>query len=342
MPNIGPELVASSDGGESWIHVLAPILERTGSVNGMLESNGVLYAKGNKKMAPHLFRLSTGNRLTPISGMPIFEVPDFNKLMEDEIGMAFLATLEEKAKTDLAAEKKIDPELFDAETFNETYRKIVNENMNKSFQFSFGSFAVSGETYYMESGQKLFRWKPGTSEWYDTGLADESESGHFSGKIDDLDSIGFRIAASGDVVYVGKRDGHLMLSHDEGDIWNDVTTKLPFSVGRFNAITFAGQTVYVATDKGVVRSNNGLEWDTLIDSEGTPLAMSRLAVDDTTVYGEYNHKIYQLSWETDKWQQVTPEIPHFIFSFDVDGDTLYVGTAGRGVLRFTLDNSVYQ
>ncbi|MDE0087429.1 MAG: sigma-70 family RNA polymerase sigma factor [Candidatus Poribacteria bacterium] len=341
--NIGPELVASSDGGESWTSVLTPVLGRTGSINGMVESNGVLYVKGSKKMSPKLYRLTAmDHTITAVPGMPIFEVPDFSKLMEEEIGNALLATLQEEAKTDLAAEKKIDPEQFDAETFNETYRKIVQENLNKSFQVSFGSFAVSGKTYYMESGHKLFRWKPGTAEWYDTGLVDEAEPGHLNGKFDDFDSISFKIAVSGDIVYVGKRDGHLMLSHDEGDIWNDVTAKLPFSVGRFNDITFAGQTVYVATDKGVIRSNNGLEWDTLIDTEGTPLAMSRLAVDDTTVYGEYNHKIYQLSWETDKWQQVTPEIPHFIFSFDVDGDTLYVGTAGRGVLRFTLDDSVYQ
>ena len=333
--NIGTELVTSSDGGESWTSVLG----KAGSVNGMLESNGVLYVKGSKNLTPRLYRKTVeDNQITPVLGMPNFEVPDFNKLMEDEIGKALLATLQEEAQKNLEAGKKINPEQFDAETFNESYNEIAQENLNKSLQFSFGSFAVSGETYYMESGQKLFRWKPGTSEWCDTGLVDETESGHVNGKFDDFDSIGFRIVVSGNIVYVGKRDGHLMLSHDEGDIWNDVTTKLPFSVGRFNAITFAGQTVYVATDKGVIRSNNGLEWDILIDSEGTPLAMSRLAVDDTTVYGEYNHKIYQLSWETDKWQQVTPEIPHFIFSFDVDGDTLYVGTAGRGVLSFTLDD----
>ncbi len=333
--NIGSELVVSFDGGESW----TSLLSKTRSINGMAESNGVLYVKGSEKMAPHLYRLSVNNQVNSVPGMPIFEVPDFSKLMDEKIGKAFLATLQEEAKTDLAAEKKINPEHFDTDKFNETYNKIVQENLNKSFQFSFGSFAVSGATYYMESGHKLFRWKPGTSEWYDTGLVDESESGHFNGKFDDFDSIGFRIAVSGDIVYVGKRDGHLMLSHDEGDMWNDVTTKLPFSVGRFNAITFVGQTVYVATDKGVVWSNNGIRWNTLIDAEGTPLVMRRLAVDDTTVYGEYNHKIYQLRRDTGKWQQVTPEIPHFIFSFDVDADTLYVGTAGRGVLRFPLDDS---
>ncbi len=333
--NIGSKIVASSNGGESWTSRLG----RIRSINGMVESNGVLYVKGSEKMAPKLYRLTTmDHTITAVPGMPIFKVPDFNKLMDDEIGNALLATLEEKAKIDLKAEKKIDPEHFDAETFNETYNKIVQKNLNRSFQVSFGSFAVSDAAYYMESDQKLFRWKPGISEWYDTGLVDEGESGHFSGKIDDLDSIGFKIAVSGDIVYVGKRDGHLMLSHDEGDIWNDVTANLPFSVGRFNDITFAGQTVYVATDKGVVRSNNGLEWDTLIDAEGAPLAIKRLAVDDTTVYGEHNHKIYQLHRDTGKWQQVTPEIPHFIFSFDVDGDTLYVGTAGRGVLRFSLND----
>ncbi len=336
--NIGSELVASSDGGESWTTVLG----RISSINGMVESNGVLYVKGSKNLTPHLYRLSFNNQVTPVPGMPNFKAPDFNKLMDEKIGKAFLATLQEDAQKDLAAEKKINPEHFDAETFNETYNKIVQENLKKSFQVSFGSFAVSGATYYMESGRKLFRWKPGTSEWYDTGLEDEGGSDHFYGKIDDFDSIRFKIAVSGDTVYVGKRDGHLMLSHDEGDIWNDVTTTLPFSVGRFNAITFAGQTVYVATDKGVVWSNNGTKWHTLIDAEGTPLAMKRLAVDDTKVYGEYNHKIYQLNKDSGKWQQVTPEIPQFVFSFDVDGDTLYVGTAGRGVLRFTLDDPVDQ
>ncbi len=337
--NIGSELVASSDGGESW----SPVLGRTGSINGMLESNGVLYVKGSKNLTPRLYRMSADdNQITPVRGMPNFDVPDFNKLMDEKIGKALLATLQDDAQKNLEEGQKINPEHFDVDKFNETYNKIVEENLKKSFQVSFGSFAVSGATYYMESGQKLFRWEPGTSEWDDTGLVDEAESGHVNGKFEDFDSIRFKIAVSGDIVYVGKRDGHLMLSHDEGDMWNDVTENLPFSVGRFNAITFTGQNVYVATDKGVVRSNNGLEWHTLIDTEGTPIVMKRLAVDDTKVYGEYNHKIYQLSNDTDKWQQVTPEIPHFVFSFDVDDNMLYVGTAGRGVLRFSLDDSADQ
>ena len=235
--NIGSEIVASSDGGESWTNVLG----KTRSINGTVESNGVLYVKGTEKMTPRLYHITTkNNQITPVPGMPIFKVPDFNKLMNEKIGHAFLATLQEEAKTDLAAKKKINPEHFDADKFNKTYNKVVQENLNKFFQFSFGSFAVSGATYYMESQQKLFRWKPGTSEWYNTGLVDEAESGHVNGKFDDFDSIGFKIAVSGNVVYVGKKDGRLMLSHDEGDMWNDVTANLPFSVEHFNAITFAG------------------------------------------------------------------------------------------------------
>ena len=40
------------------------------------------------------------------------------------------------------------------------------------------------------------------------------------------------------------------------------------------------------------------------------------------------------------WQQVTPKIPHTVTCIDVDENTLYVGTLGRGVLRFqiNLDN----
>ena len=332
--NMGWELVASSDGGESW----TPVLGRTGSVNGMVKSNGMLYAKGSKNMAPRLFRLSAkDNRVTAVPGMPNFEVPDFGELMSEKISKAFLATLQENAQKNLAAEKKIDPEHFDAEKFNEIYSKIVEENLNKSFQVSFGSFAVSGATYYMESEQKLFRWKPGTSEWYDTGLVDEGESGHVNGVFDDFNSIGFKVAVSGDVVYVGKRDGHLMLSFDEGDIWNDVTANLTFSVEHFNAITFAGKNVYVSTDKGVVRSINGIGWHTLTDVGGTPLIVDRFAVAGTTVYGQVKQKVYQLKEGSDVWQQVTPEISYPVTCLDVDGNTLYVGTAGRGVLRFSLD-----
>ena len=201
---------------------------------------------------------------------------------------------------------------------NKSIKIVIDENRIR-LKLSLGSFAVTDTAYYAEYQHKLFRWNIGTLNWYDTGVTDMD-----------------KFAVSGKTIYVGKRDGHLLQSFDEGNTWNDiiaVTANLPFSVERFNAITFAGQTVYVATDKGVIRSNNGTDWHIPTDVEGTPLIVGRLAVDGTTVYGTAKRKVYQLKEDSNTWQQVTPEIPYPVNCFDVDGNTLYVGTFGRGVLR---------
>ena len=68
-----------------------------------------------------------------------------------------------------------------------------------------------------------------------------------------------------------------------------------------------------------------------------PLIADRFAVDGTTVYGTAKRKVYQLKEDSNTWQQVTPEIPYPVNCLDIDGNTLYVGTNGRGVLRFSLD-----
>ncbi len=200
-----------------------------------------------------------------------------------------------------------------------------------------GNFAVSGTTYYAEYTKKLFRWKPGATEWYDTGLIDKGEPPPFDEFADILDYTGFKLAVSGETVYVGKRDGHLMQSFDEGDTWNDVTANLPLSVDHFNSIAFVGQTIYVATDKGVVSSRNGTDWHIITDGKEKHLVVDRFAVDGTTVYGQVGQKVYQLKKNSDVWEQITPEIPYPVSCFDVDRKTLYVGTFGSGVLRFMLD-----
>ncbi|RKU21753.1 hypothetical protein C6503_04775 [Candidatus Poribacteria bacterium] len=175
------------------------------------------------------------------------------------------------------------------------------------------------------------------TEWFNTGLADAGETIQSIADIEDQGAIGFKIAVSGETVYVGKRDGHLVQSFDEGDTWNDVTTTLPFSVTQFKAIAFAGPTLYVATDKGVMYSSDGTRWHTAVDAEGTPLVIEKMAVDGTTVYGATEQQIYQLKENSSRWEKVTPEVPSKVESFTVDGRTLYVGTPGHGVLRFTLD-----
>ena len=258
-------------------------------------------------------------------------------------------SLTELGKQDLENGKAPNVEDIDLEKLNETMNPFAGA-VADTMAPMFGSFAVSGETYYVEYKQKLFRWKPGETEWYNTGLVDSAEniiatmfskpfdySGGASAIFNMMDSMGFKIAVSGDTVYVARRDGHLSQSFDEGETWNDVTANLPFSFAAFNAITFAGPTIYVATDKGVAYSNDGINWHATTDSEGEPVVTEKLTVEGTTVYGIVGQHVYQLKENASTWEQVTPEIPDSVLALVVDSNVLYVGTSSSGVLRFTLD-----
>ena len=370
--------VTSTDGGESWTPLPRDIDQ--GVLIAAFDDNVYVKRGNNMNSRSPLLRLSTeDNRLKFIPGMPGFENSNPSNTVQTQIDIpeemmlnALREVLQEtfpdkvkqnledldlKQVTEMLDRKDIDPEQLSDRVIeklerNPDYTKLRNETLNKAFQEQvstgmpsfFGSFAVSGETYYVEYGQKLFRWEPGMAEWHDTGLIDETEfvfpvdySAEASTSMNALDSIGFKIAVSGKTVYVGKRDGHLSQSFDEGDTWNDVTADLPFSCSVFNALTFAGSTVYVATDQGVAYSEDGTRWYAVTDAEGETLVMKKLAVAGTTVYGITGQYVYQLKEKSDTWKQATPEIPDAVLSFAVDGNVLYVGTASSGVLRFTLD-----
>ena len=332
--NIGAVLVASSDGGESW----TPVPGSPGNITSMMGYDGVFYARGSTNLTPRIFRLSAeDNRLTGVPDMPDLGDGNFNERLSEEISLALLDTLQEEGKKSIETGERFNPEHFDADKFNEAYSKIMEKTMADSLQSFLGSFAVSDGTYYMESRQKLFRWKPGTTEWYDTGLVDEGEDAYSFNELNDLTTIGFRVAVSGSTLYVGKRTGRLFQSFDEGDTWKDITADLPFTVSDFSVIAFAGSTVYIATDKGVVYSNDGESWNTMVDAEGTSVVVEQLAVEGTTVYGATEQRMYQLKENSNTWQQITPEVPSPITSITISDGTLYVGTRGRGVLRFTLD-----
>ena len=296
-------LLSSTDGGESWTHVPGD----TGYITRIAQSNGQLYVRDDKIGTPRIYRLSTkDNRLIDASKVPAFNVYDPHKAMEELREM------------------------------NTTHRRPITSVTRRKGSFytsMLGCFAVNDGTYYVEYMHKLFKLEPSTAEWSDTGILNED---------DRSESIGFKLAVLGSTVYVGKLDGHLMRSVDQGNTWNYVTAKLPFSVDHFRAIVFAGNSVYVATDKGVVQSGSGADWHIITNAKPTPLVMNTLAVDGTTVYGESDQKIYQLNsirgtWRK-TWKQVTPKISHHVTCLAVDGNTLYVGTDGQGVLRFSLDN----
>jgi photosystem II stability/assembly factor-like uncharacterized protein len=193
------------------------------------------------------------------------------------------------------------------------------------------AFAVSGETFYVEYMRKLFRWKRGVSEWFNTGLVDTGES---SDENDDFVK-GFKLAVSKETVYVGKRDGHLFQSFDSGNTWKDLTSNLPLRFERFNAITFAGSTVYVATDAGVLTLADGEHWGVITDKEGTHTLIDQIAVVGMTVYGAGGEGVYQLN-DRDEWEQISPEVPDSVTSFVINGDRFYIGTEHRGMFHVSL------
>ena len=306
--NTRTRLVSSIDDGKSW----TPVPGDTGYITRIVQSNGQLYVRDDKIGIPRFYQLSTkDNRLIDASKVPAFNVYDPYKAMEELREM------------------------------NTAHRRPITSMTRRNvslYTSMLGCFAVNDRTYYVEYMHKLFKWEPNMAKWVDTGILDEGDSGEsmwYSSTL--FDTIGFRLATSKNNVYVGKWDGHLMQSVDEGNTWNDVTANLPFSVVNFRAIVFAGNFVYVSTDKGVVLSGNGTDWHIITTAKGTPLVMNRLAVNDTTVYGESKQKIYRFNKDIGTWKQVTPKISHHVTCLAVDGNTLYVGTDGQGVLRFALE-----
>ena len=349
--------VTSTDGGESWIPLPSGIDQGV-----FIEAfDDTLYVKrGNHMNTPSpVCRLSTeDNSLKFIPGMPAFESTNSHNKGE-EISKILTEAFTGKGKQDLVGKgvpptnlEDIDFDKLDVDLdqLNETLNNAMQEQFASGMFSFFGNFAVSGDTYYVEYEQKLFRWKPGMTAWHFTGLVDTGEnpfsnllstpfdySAPVATSFDVMDSMGFEIAVSGSTVYVGKRDRHLFQSFDEGDTWNDVTADLPFPVEAFNAITFAGETVYVATDQGVAYSSDGIHWHKATDTEGNIPIVERLAVEGTTVYAQSEQHVYRLKENANTWKQATSEIPGVVSALVVDSNTLYVGTLNRGVLRFTLD-----
>ena len=319
--NIGQSVFTSSDNGESW--TLIPDSPR--NVTNLAQFNDVLYARSGEGMKPRLFRLSTEERgLILVPGMPALKTPDYGTPIETKI-----LTVQDENLQNPQEDTKLNLE---------DYSGIIEESMAALLSSLFGSFAVSGDTYYMEYEQRLFRWKPDTAEWSDTRLIDEGEPIDITDSSITPDTLHFKLVVSGSTVYVGKRDGHLFQSFDEGNTWNDVTASLPFPIAYFRAVTFAGSTVYVATDKGVAFSNDGVHWHATTDTEGAPILIERFAIGGTMLYGTSERHVYRFKENTGVWEQVAPEIPMPITSLAVEGSILYVGTDGSGVLRFKLDD----
>ncbi len=202
------------------------------------------------------------------------------------------------------------------------------------------AFAVSGETFYTEYKRRLFRWKRGEPEWFNTGLIDKTQLPDNDDDAVKENQKSITLAVSGETVYVGKRDGHLLQSFDSGNTWKDLTANLPLRFKHFKAIVFAGPTVYVATDTGVLTSETGEHWRALTDKTGSHTVMDRIAVSGTRVYGAGNEGAYQLN-RRGAWKKISPEVPGRVISLVINGDTLYAVTEKRGMFQVSLEEENY-
>ncbi len=334
-------IVKTTDKGKTWkdVQVKIPmtthIREETPSYSQIIVSGDAIYAKGGNtglgKM--QIYRVSEdSNTLAPIQGMPTFA----SRELTDYLFTSQNPSIEELQDN------------FSGST--QYFKELLQLPRHGRWKLErlglLGPFAVSGDTIYYEYNFKLFRWKQGETEWYDTGLEDIVG---FS--IDEpwLPRKDLKLAVSEDTVYAGKRDGHLVVSFDRGNQWIDLTPALPFAVKTVNDIVLDGSTVYVATDAGIITSDDGRNWHAIPDASGKQVTMDKLAVNGKTLYGITKMTptfpriaIFRLGDGT--WNQIISEIPYLyplgsdlITSFAVVGNTLYVGTERNGMLHFNLE-----
>lgn len=319
-------IVTSTDLGESWTFVeIGPgnnirqkgRLRKKQTIPDMLshakiiETDGLLYVSNSTSDTISFLHLSAHiGALVPVQGAPIFP--------EDTLEVEWRKKFEKApAKiSEMSRQRQAD------------MHRIIDERLTN------GGFTMTDETVFMEFRRKLFRWRKGEAEWFNTGIMDTTE------RAPDADtSKGLTLAASQNVVYAGKRDGSLFQSLDSGENWKEITADLPSTFAYFKEILFAGATVYIVTDQGVMNSHGGVNWNALTNTEGHQVPIIRIAVGGDKVYGICNQGVYRMETETNTWIQMSSEVPYKITAFAVDRGIFYIGTQHRGVLRLQLKQS---
>ena len=276
--------------------------------------NNALYISNSTADNVALFRLSTDERvLKPVQRMPVFA--------QDTL------QVEWQKRFDAVRNSSPIPNMSEISRLRKAdMPRIMEERLTN------GGFTIADNTVFMEYRRKLLRWHRSERLWFDTGLVDSTERAHGADT-----SKGFTLSASDNVVYAGKRDGSLFQSLNSGDSWKEVTADLPFSFAYFRDIVFAGTTVYLITDQGVVNSRDGINWNALTDTEGKRIPISRIAVDRSSIYGVSTQGVYRINPKTNTWIQISPEIPYEATALTVDRGILYIGTRHSGVLRLQLN-----
>ena len=317
-------IIKSTDLGESWTFVEIGTgnnirqkgrLRKKQAIPDMLshakiiETDGLLYVSNSTSNNISFLHLSAHiDALVPVQGVPIF--------LEDTLEVEWQKKFEKAPSkiSEMSRQRRAD------------MPRIIEERLTN------GGFTITTETIFMEFRRKLFRWRKGEAEWFNTGIEDTTERAPGADT-----SKGLTLAASQNVVYAGKRDGSLFQSLDSGESWKEITADLPFSFAYFEEIVFADSTVYVVTDQGVMNSHDGINWHALTDTDGNRTFIARIAVEGDKVYGISNRGVYRIDSETNTWIRMSTEVPYKVTAFAVDRGIFYIGTRHRGVLRLQLN-----
>ena len=210
--------------------------------------------------------------------------------------------------------------------YEKFYYKTKDQEYIRMFRLRTETAAASSDVFYVEYGGELFKWKLGDSEWTGTGFVDD---GH---RYDKKFGEGIKLAVLGETVYVGKRNGKLFQSLDEGKSWRDITSSLPLHFTRFKDIVFVGSTLYVATDNGVMVSQTAEHWRVLTDSAGERPIINSFAVDGGKVYGIGDAGVYRLDTRN-RWKQISTDVPDEIVSLAITNDRLYSVVNRQGIFH---------
>lgn len=331
----GEKLVITNNQGRTWHKVKQemrmenPEREERPDISHIVKSDGVVYAKGGSQFGHGeigIYRISTedGVTLTPIKGVPRFDLSALYRKWTD-LKMQALQTSEKPDAQELQEVASGAIEFF--RQMAESDPRQPDVYMQSAFRT--GPFAVSGDTFFLEYNYKLFRWKKGQRRWEPVGIEETTELTY------EIAFKDLKLGVSGETVYVGKRDGHLVVSFDNGEKWTDITAALPFPVKSFKEITIDGSTAYIATDAGIIKTDNGRSWNTVTDAADTNLVMEHLTIDGSVLYGVTKDTgIYRL--EDGTWNQIVSKFPYNVTSLAVDGNIIYVGTRQNGVMHYNL------
>ena len=331
------KMFSTNNQGKIWhkvkqeIRMENPEREEQPDISHIVKSGGVVYAKGGSQFGHGeigLYRISAedGVTLTPIVGVPRFDLSALYRKWTD-LKMQALQTGEKADAQELQEVASGAIEFF--RQMAESNPRQPDVYMQSAFQT--GPFAVSRDTFFLEYNYKLFRWKKGQRRWEPVGIEETTELTY------EIAFKDLQLGVSGETVYVGKRDGHLVVSFDNGNKWMDITAVLPFPVKTYKDIIIDGSTAYIATDAGIIKTDNGRSWNTVTDAADTNLVMEDLAKDGSVLYGVTKDTgIYRL--EDGTWQRVVSKIPENVTSLAVDGNIIYIGTQNDGVMHYNLED----